>query len=88
MRTDTIQLAVDGLHGHYIPQRFFQLYPQFLDHLNEEDHAVIKDPEHEHYYEVWDHFVTHFEVVKDNVRWFLYCDDDVFFVSEHHTFND
>lgn len=88
MRRDTIQLAVDGSFGIYVPKRFFERYPQFVEHLNEEDQAIIENPEHEQYWEVWDHFVTHFEVMKEGVRWTIYQDDDVFFVSEHHTFND
>lgn len=88
MKTDTIQLAVDGSWGIYVPQRFFERYPQFLEHLNKEDHAIIENPEHEHYWEVWDQFVSNFTVMKDGDRWSIYQDGDVFFVSEHHQFND
>ena len=51
----TIQLAVNGLWGINTPKRFFERYPQFLTHLNEEDHDIISNPEHEHYWEVWNH---------------------------------
>jgi len=88
MTNDTIQLAVDGSFGIHVPKRFFQRYPQFLEHLNEEDHAIIENPEHEHYWDVWDQFVQDFRVIKDGVRWFIHRDVDVFFVSEHHQFND
>lgn len=88
MTNDTIQLAVDGSFGIYVPKRFFERYPQFLTHLNEEDHAVVSNPEHKHYWEVWDQFVQNFRVIKDGVRWSIYEDGDVFFVSEHHHFND
>lgn len=88
MTNDTIQLAVDGSFGIYVPQCFFERYPQFLEHLNEKDHAIIENPEHEHYWEVWDQFVSNFTVINDGVRWFIHQDGDVFFVSEHHQFND
>lgn len=84
----TIQLAVNGLWGINTPKRFFERYPQFLTHLNEEDHDIISNPEHEHYWEVWNQFVQDFRVVKDGDRWSIYEDGDVFFVSEHHEFND
>jgi hypothetical protein len=85
----TIQLAVDSIWGTNTPKRFFERYPQFLTHLNEEDHDIISNPEHEHYWEVWDQFVSNFTVMKDGDRWFLSLDEgDVFFVSEHHQFND
>lgn len=88
MTNDTIQLAVDGSFGIYVPKRFFERFPQFLEHLNDEDQDIITNPEHEHYFEVWDQFVSTFEVVKDGNRWSIYQDDDVFFVSEHHVFDD
>lgn len=85
---DTIQLAVDGCWGIYVPQRFFERFPQFLDRLNEEDQDIINNPMHEHHFEVWDDFVRNFEVMKDGARWFIWEDGDVFFVSEHHQFNN
>ena len=84
----TIMLAVDGCHGMYIPQRFFKLYPEFISYLNDDDRLIIDDPDHENYWDVWDDFVSSFNVVKDGVRWFLHLDDDVFFVREHHNFNE
>ena len=84
----TIQLAVDSLWGINTPKRFFERYPQFLDHLNEEDHDIISNPEHSQYWDVWNQFVQDFRVVKDGDRWSIYQDEDVFFVSEHHQFND
>lgn len=88
MINETIQLAVDGSFGIYVPQRFFERFPQFLEHLNEEDQEIITNPKHEHYFEVWDYFVSTFEVIKDGHRWFIHQDDDVFFVSEHHQFDN
>lgn len=88
MASDTIQLAVDGSFGIYVPERFFERFPQFLDHLSEDEKKIINNPDHEHYYEVWDHFVSNFEVIKDGDRWFIHQDGDVFFVSEHHQFDN
>ncbi len=88
MKTDTIQLAVDGSHGRYAAKRFFELYPQFVDRLDADEEIIMQDPDHEHHLEVWDEFVSNFEVIEEGVRWFIYEDGDVFFVSEHHDFND
>lgn len=88
MDNETIQLAVDGVHGIYVPKRFFEMYPQFLEHLNEDDQYIINNPEHEQYWHLWEYFVDNFHVIKDGVRWSLYCDNDVFFVSEKHEFNN
>lgn len=41
---DTIKLAVDSVHGINQPKRFFELYPQFIDKLDEEAQAIINDP--------------------------------------------
>jgi hypothetical protein len=88
MTNDTIKLAVDGLWGIYAPAQFFKLYPQFLERLNDDDRAIISDPDHEQYYDVWDAFVKDFEVKlhtdSDDHRWHLYQDDDIFFVRDDH----
>lgn len=84
----TIQLAVDSLWGINTPKRFFEQYPQFLTHLNMEDQAIIENPEHEAYWDVWNQFVSDFRVIKYGDRWSIYEDGDVFFVSEHHQFDN
>jgi hypothetical protein len=92
MTNDTIELAVDGLWGIYAPARFFELYPQFLEHLNEDEQAIMSDPYHEQYNDVWDAFVRDFEVKlyadADDHRWNLYQDDDIFFVRDDHQWDE
>jgi hypothetical protein len=89
---DTIKLAIDGSWGIYIPQRFFERYPQFTEHLNsDEDQAIIEQgPEHEHYWDVWTDFLDGFETAptSDGYRWKLYQDGDVWFVREDHEFEN
>jgi hypothetical protein len=88
MTNSTIQLAVDGSWGIYAPARFFQLYPQFLNHLNEHEAWVMSDPNNEGYNDIWDEFVRDFEVKlhtdSDDHRWNLYQDGDIFFVRNDH----
>ncbi len=87
MGDDTIKLAVDGSWGIYVPQRFFEMYPQFLEHLNDEDQDIISNPEHEHYFEVWDYFTSNFSRPDGAHRWSIYQDSDVFFVRDDHDFD-
>lgn len=85
---DTIKLAVDGSHGINQPKRFFELYPQFIDKLDEEAQAIINDPTHEQYWDVWDEFSRSFELVEDGVTWSIVQDDDIFFVADTHVWDD
>jgi hypothetical protein len=87
MSDDTIKLAVDGCWGIYVPQRFFEMYPQFLEHLNNGDSDIISDVNHEHYWDVWDEFTSNFVRVVGPHRWSIYQDSDVFFVRDDHNFD-
>ena len=86
--SDTIKLAVDGSWGIYAPARFFKLHPQFLEHLNEDEQAIMSDPANDGYDDIWDEFVRDFEVKlhtdSDDHRWNLYQDGDIFFVRNDH----
>ena len=89
---DTIKFAVDGVHEIHVPKRFFELYPQFLERLNDEDKEIITNPDHEHYFEVWDDFYRNFSVRlhtdSGDHRWILYQDEDVFFVRDDHEWDE
>lgn len=85
---DTIKLAVDSVHGINQPKRFFELYPQFVDRLDEEAQAIINDPSHDHYFDVWDEFARSFEVMVEGVTWRIVEDDDIFFVADTHVWDD
>jgi len=80
--SDTRVLAVDGLYGHYVPKRFFERFPQFLEHVEDADQRILQCPDHSDYFETWDLFVRYFEVMKDGKRWHLEQDGDLWFVSE------
>lgn len=85
---NTIKLAVDGAHGIYQPKRFFELYPQFIDRLDQEAQAIINDPSHEQYWDVWDDFINRFEVIIEGTRWTICEDDSIFFVADTHVWDD
>lgn len=83
--TSDIILAVDGCHGIHVPSRFFVKFPQFLDRLNDNEQEIISNPEHEHYWDVWDDFVRDFKVSNDGKNWrIMLSDGDVFFVSDDY----
>jgi hypothetical protein len=84
MTNDTIKLAVDGAHGIHVSKRFFELYPQFLERLNDEDKKIITNPDHEHYNEVWDDFYRNFSVRLHTDS----GDGDVFFVRDDHEWDE
>lgn len=85
---DTIKLAVDSVHGINQPKRFFELYPQFVDKLDQDAQSIINDPCHDQYWDVWDDFIYRFEVTIEGIRWTIYEDDDIFFVADTHVWND
>ena len=86
---ETIKLAVSDKWGRYITKRFFEQYPQFLDHLNEEDREAALDPEHDHHFEIWEEFERDFEVTdSDGHKWRVCTDGAVFFVREDHVWDN
>jgi hypothetical protein len=75
------KVLIDGSWGIYVPQRFAQNYPQYID--PEEADIFETGPEHEHYWDTWDEvlertILTDFE----GNRYRLEQDDDLFAVPE------
>ena len=85
---DTIKLAVDSVHGINQPKRFFELFPQFIDKLDEEAKTILNDPSHDQYWDIWNEFSRSFEVVVEGITWRILEDDDIFFVADTHVLND
>lgn len=85
--TESIILAVDGIYGRYVYKRFFERFPQFLERIEPSERHIVTDPDHQDYCDVWDDFYRDFEVMKDGIRWYLFEDGDIYFVSEDYNWD-
>ena len=75
--TDT-HCLVDGLYGHYVPQRFAAVYNMEQWNVKPEDAAVLIDgPDHPDYDDVWN---TVLHTARCN-GYCLYQDGDLFAVK-------
>ena len=80
-------LLIDSHHGIYIPQIFAEMYESSpnvnWDDISKDDIKILKDPDHEWYWEVWDSVLNNVTITDDNgVVHTLHNNEDLWAIPE------
>lgn len=76
--TEDAKVLVDGSWGIHVPCMFVARYDPVQWGVSDDDQAVLMDPDHAHYWEVWDHVLNSARYVDAGGRvWRLYQDGDL-----------
>ena len=79
-----VRCMIDGAAGIYVPQRFAENLNPRLWHIGQDDiNVLLAGPDHEHYWDTWDHVLNVAEWHKGNSpstfeAWRLEQDGDLF----------
>lgn len=89
MTPNAIQLLVDSCHGIYAPQRFVTNFDLSLwTNIDQENIDILKDPDHEHYWEAWDETLNTAEFHHSGYIWRLQQDGDLWAVCHELMTNE
>ncbi len=76
-----IELLLSDNRGIYMPHDFADNFA--WDGISEEDKEILKNPDHEHYWEAWENVLHSASYAdKDGHVWSLYQDGDLFAIRE------
>jgi len=74
----SVNLLVDGCQGVYIPKIFADGYNSDEWNCEEEDFEILKDPEHELYWDVWCEVLANAKLLDNQGNtWRLWQDGDL-----------
>jgi hypothetical protein len=81
---EAIKLFLDDNRGIYIPRDFAQcVVRESVTGISAEDYAILEDPDHELYWDVWDDVLNGAELTDtaDGSKWRLHQDGALFLVN-------
>lgn len=84
----TVRLLVDGAAGIYVPRQFVDRFDPTAWAIDPVDAAILRDPEHEHYWDVWEDVLRDARHFDGHNYWYLSQDDDLFAVRDDHEWED
>lgn len=77
-----VQLLLSDARGQYIPRDFAEECAHWQG-IDEDDLKILADPDHEHYWEVWDDVLSNATFTdKDGHVWTLYQDGDCWAICD------
>jgi hypothetical protein len=83
----TMFCILDGNQGIYIPKVFAESFEGW--EIDKDDLEVLKSgPDHELYWDTWDHVLEHGYYMNEKGKWYLYQDGDLFAVHESHKWEE
>lgn len=84
--TENAILLVDSHHGKYMGSVLVENYlndPTFKwDGVSEEDIEIMKDPDHEYYYEALDFAMYHISMQLNGITYGLYWNEDLWAIPD------
>lgn len=69
-----IELLLDSNRGIYIPRDFTQMIKWSI---SAEDRVILQNPDHEYYWESWEHVLNTSKCTLDGYTWTLHQDGDL-----------
>lgn len=73
-----VALLLDSARGIYIPRDFVESFDLSLwNGITDENIEILKNPDHEYYWEAWDEVLNNATFVENGFTWYLSQDGDL-----------